>query len=192
MDFGRRQPIWRQPVGCFGQNHAQKTMLEHQIIMLEIHRSKTINSGNPRINFTYHNHPQGIVTPLRSPNFRVLPSFPTRHQLNFTPSSQSIAGATKEYPGYGGHRGKHMTSPKEDMVDLKWSSLSHSEDMGHHHHAHLNCLQHTMETIQSFGRPHPLPLHQDNLLTHLVDPPLASQRNDFCRLWNSSRQMLAG
>jgi hypothetical protein len=126
------------------------------------------------------------------PQFPGTPQFSHQAPLNFTPSSQSIAGATKEYPGYGGHRGKHMTSPKGDMVDLKWSSLSHSQDMGHHLHAHLKCLQHSMETIQSFGRPHPLPLHQDNFLIHLVDPPLASQRNDFCRLWNSSRQMLAG
>ena len=50
-----------------------------------------------------------------------------------------------------GHRGKHLISPKEDMVDLKCSPLSNSQDMGHHLQAHLECLQHRLETTQSFG-----------------------------------------
>ena len=36
--------------------------------------------------------------------------------------------------------GKHMISPKEDMVDLKWSPLSNSQDMGRHVEAQLECL----------------------------------------------------
>ena len=73
-----------------------------------------------------------------------------------------------------GHRGKHLISPKEDMVDLKCSPLSNSQDMGRHLQAHLECLQHRLETIQSFGRPLPLPLLQDNFLAHLEEPTLSS------------------
>jgi hypothetical protein len=89
-----------------------------------------------------------------------------------------------------GHHGKHMISTLEAMVDLKCSPLSNLQDMGRHLQAHLECLQHGLETIQSFGRPLPLPLLQDNFLAHLVDPPLASQRNDFSRLRNRAGEML--
>ena len=74
-----------------------------------------------------------------------------------------------------GHRGKHLISPKDDMVHLKCSPLSNSQDMGRHLQAHHECLQHRLETIQSFSRPLPLPLHQDNFPAHLEDSPIASQ-----------------
>jgi hypothetical protein len=47
-----------------------------------------------------------------------------------------------------GHRGKHMISLKDDMVDLMCSPLSNSQDMGHHVRAHLECDHHHLETIQ--------------------------------------------
>ena len=74
-----------------------------------------------------------------------------------------------------GHRGKHMISPKEDMVDLKCSPLCNSQDMGRHLQAHVESLQLRLETIQSFGRPLPLPPLQDNFPAHRVDPPVVSQ-----------------
>jgi hypothetical protein len=89
-----------------------------------------------------------------------------------------------------GHCGKHMISPKEDMVDLKCSSLSDSQDMACHCQAHLKCLQHRLETIQSFGRPLPVPQLQDHFPAHLVNPPLASQRPDLSPLRNRAGEML--
>jgi hypothetical protein len=88
------------------------------------------------------------------------------------------------------HRGKHMISRKEDMMDLKCSPLSNSQDMGCHPQAHLKCLQHRRETIQSFARPLPVPALQDNFQAHLVNPPLASKRNNFSWLRNRTGQML--
>jgi hypothetical protein len=81
-----------------------------------------------------------------------------------------------------GHRGKHMISPKEDMADLRCSPLSNSQDIGRHLQAHLECIQHHLETILSFGELHPPLRHQDNFPAHLGDPPLASHRNDFSHL----------
>ena len=86
-----------------------------------------------------------------------------------------------------GHRGKDTISTKEDIVDLECCPLSNSQDMGRHLQAHLECLQHRLETIQSFGRPLLLPLLQDKFPAHLVDPPLGSQRNIFSRLQNRPR-----
>jgi len=83
MDLCRRQPIWLQHVGCLAHNNAQMTMWEHHMMIQEISRPKTLNSGNPWINFIhYHHHHhhhhhhrhQGIVTRLRSHHFQALPS----------------------------------------------------------------------------------------------------------------------
>ena len=68
-----------------------------------------------------------------------------------------------------------MISPKEDMVEFKCSPLSYWQVMGRQLQAHLECLQHCLETIQSFGRPLRPPLHLDNLPVHLRDPPLTFQ-----------------
>ena len=91
-----------------------------------------------------------------------------------------------------GHRGKDMISPKEVMVDHKWSPLSDSPDRGRHLQTHLECLKHCLETFQSFGRPLPPLLLTDNFQVHLGDPPLASQQNDFSRQQNHAGQMLQG
>ena len=91
-----------------------------------------------------------------------------------------------------GHRGKDTNFPTEDMVDPKCSFLSNLEDMGRHLQAHLECLQHRLETIQSFGRPLPPQQLQDNFPVHRVDPPFGSQRNDFSLLQNRGGQMLPG
>ena len=91
-----------------------------------------------------------------------------------------------------GHHGNLMISPTEVMVDLECSPLSNSLDMGRHLEAHLEVLQHRLETIQSFGCHHPRLLHQDNCPAHLGDPPLASQQTDFSRLWNRGGQMMQG
>ena len=64
------------PGGLFGsQQRPDDNELEHQIIMLEIHHAKTVNSGNLRINF-FHYY-QGIVTHLCSHHFQALPGSTT-------------------------------------------------------------------------------------------------------------------
>jgi hypothetical protein len=90
-----------------------------------------------------------------------------------------------------GHRGKDMISPKEDMIDLKCSPLSNSQDMGCHIEAHGECLQHRLETIQSFGRLILVPLLQDNVPAQLVELPLASKRNNYSLLQTRAGLMLS-
>jgi hypothetical protein len=70
------------------------------------------------------------------------------------------------------------------MVVLKCSPLSKSQDMGRDLQEHLGCPLDHQETIQSFSRPLSLLLDQDNLLAHLVDPPLASQQHNFSQVQN--------
>jgi len=186
MDLRWRQPIWLRRVACLAHNNAQMTMWEHQ--MREIHRTKTLTSGNPRINFL---HLRGIVTHLRSFHFQVLPSSTTmphsiwhqaRNPARVQPTNMRVMG----------HRGRDTISSKEVMVDLKYSPLSNSPDRGRHLQAHLECLPHCLETFQSFSRPLPPRHHMDKFPVHLEDSPLASQWNDFSRQRNSSGQMLQG
>ena len=61
-----------------------------------------------------------------------------------------------------GHLGQDTISSKKVMVDLKCSPLSNSPDRGRHLQAHLECLQHCLETFQSFGRPLPPQRYTDN------------------------------
>ena len=91
-----------------------------------------------------------------------------------------------------GHHGKDTTSPKEVMVHHKCSPLSNSLDRGCHLQAHLGCLQHRLETFQSFGQPLPPLLHTDDFPAHLGDPQLASQQTDFSPQRNRVGQMLQG
>jgi len=67
-------------------------------------------------------------------------------------------------------------------VDLKCFPHSYSQDVGRHLQAHLQCLQHCLKSITSFGRHIPPLLHQDIFPAHLRGPTLPSQRNDFCLL----------
>jgi len=176
MDLCLRQPIWSQPVRCLAQYNAQRTMWEHQVIMLEIHRAKTLNSGNPPINFIHH-HP-GIVTRLCSLHFQVLPSSTTRHHSTWHQTHSQALVRPKNIRVMG-HRGKHMISTKEDMVEHKCSPLSNSQNMGRHLQVHLEWLQHRLETIQSFGWPLRLPLLQDNFPAHMVHPPISLSTKQF-------------
>jgi len=50
--------------------------------------------------------------------------------------------------------------------------------------AHLKCLQHWLETIQSIGRHHPPQLHTDNFPPHLGDLPFATHKHDLSRQRN--------
>jgi len=189
MVLHRRQPIWLHRVACLApNNNAQMTMWEHQIIMLEIHQTKTLNSGNQRINFLYH---RGIVTHLRSLHFQALPSSTTMPHSTWHQAHNQALVQPKDMRVMG-HRGKHTISPKEVMVDHKCSALSNSPDRGCHLQAHLACLQHSLETFQSFGRPLPPQLHMDNFQVHLGDPAWASRRNDFSWQRNRAGQMLQG
>jgi len=190
MDLCWRQTVFHQLVGCLAHNNAQMTMWKCQITMLELHWTKTLNSANPRINFIHH-HDQGIVTSLRSHHFPALPSSSTMFDSTWHQDQNHALVRHKDIWDMG-HCGKHIISPKEDKVDLKCSPLSKSQDMGHYLQAQLECLQDRKETIQSFNRPLPFWLHQDNLPAHLVDHPLASQQNKFRQLRNGGGQMLPG
>jgi len=191
MDLRQRQPICLQQVGCLAHNNAQMTLWKHQMIMLEIHQAITLNLGNPRINFIHQHPDQGIVTRHCSDHFQALTSSTTRLHSTWHQAHNQVLVKPKDIRVMG-HCGKDMISPKEDMVDLKCSPLSNSQGMGRHPQAHLECLQHRLETIQSFAQHLPFPLLQDNFLAHLVDPPLASQRNDFRWLRNRGGPMLPG
>jgi len=148
--------------------------------MQEIHRAKTLNSGSPQIKFILH---WGIVTRPRSHHFQALPSSTTMPHSTWHQAHNQALVQRKDIRVMG-HRGKHMISPKEVMVDLECSPLSNSQHMGRHLHAHLECLQHHLKTIPSFGQPLPPLLYQDIFPAHLGGPPLASQQNNFCQLRN--------
>ena len=155
-------------------------MWEHQVIMQEIHRAKTVNLSNPWINFIYH---LGIVSHHRRHHFQALPSSTTWPHSTWHQAHNQAQLQPNDIRVMGSH-GKEMISPKEVLVHLKCSSLSNSQDRGHHLQAHLECLQHCLHTIQSFGPYHPTQVVTDNLPTHLGDPRLASQWNDSSQLWN--------
>jgi len=188
MDLRQRQPIWLQLVRCLAHNNAQMTMWEIQTIMLEIHQAKTLNSGNPEIEFILH---QGIVPRLRSPHLHTLPSSTTMPHSTWHQAHNQALVQPKNIRVVG-HRGKHMISRKEVIVDLKCSPLRNSQDTGRNLQVHPECLQLRLETIQSFGRHHPPPLHRDDLPAHLGDSALASKRNDFSQLQNHGEMMLQG
>ena len=135
-------------------------------------------------------HPApGYSYQLYGHHFQALPSSTTRlHSTWHQAHNQALVQPKDNL--IMGHRGKHMISPKEDMVDLKCSPISNWQDMGGHLQPQLECLQHCLETIQSFGRPLPPPLHQDKFPAHLWDPPVGSERNEFSRLRNGAGQML--
>ena len=140
--------------------------------MLEIHRAKTLNSGNRQIKFILH---QGIVTHHRSHHFQALPRSTTLPNSTWHQAyNQAQVGQPKDISVMG-HCGKNMTSPMVAMVDLKCSPLNNSQDRGRHLRAHLECLQHRLVTIQSIGRHRPPPLHTDKFLAHLGDLPLGSK-----------------
>jgi len=108
-DLHWRQPIWLQQVGCLAHTNARRTMLEHQIIMLEIQWAKTLKWGNPQINFIHH---RGIVSHLRNHHFQALPSSPTlSHPIWHEVRNQALVVQPKDIRVMG-HRGKDITSPQ--------------------------------------------------------------------------------
>jgi len=157
-------------------------------MMREIHRAKTLNSGNPRIQFILH---YGICTHRRSHHLQALPSSTTMPHSTWHQASNQALLQPKDIRVMG-HCGKHMIAAKEVMVDFKCSPLSNSQDMGRHLQLQYKCLQHPLETIQSFGWHLPPLWHEDNFPAHLGARPLASQRTDRSRLGNHGGQMLQG
>jgi len=188
MDLHRRQTIWLQQVGCLAHNNAQRIMWEHQIEILEIHQTKTLNSGNHRINFIHH---RGIVTYVRSYHFQALPSSTTLPHSTWHQACNQAVVQPNDIRVMG-HGAKNTTSPKDVMVDLKCCPLGNSQDRGHHLQTHHKCLQHHLETFQSFGRHLLLLLHMANFPADLGNLPLVSQWDDFSRLQNHAEQMLQG
>jgi len=187
-DLHRRQLIWLQWVGCLAHSNAQMTMWGHQIMMPEIQRAKSINSGNPQINFLHH---QGIVNHLCSLHFQALPSSTTLPHLTWHQARNEALVQLNDIWAMG-HLGQDTISSKKVMVDLKCSPLSNSPDRGHHLQGHLKSLQHRLESFHLFRRQLPPLLHMDNFPAHLEDAPLASQRNDFSQLRNWAGQMMQG
>jgi len=163
-------------------------MWEHGIIMLEMHRAKILNSGNPQIKLILH---WSIFADPHRHNFQMLPSSTTMPHSTSHEAHNHALVQPKNIQVMG-HGGKHMISSKEVMVDLKCSPLSNSQHMVHHLQAHLECLQHHLDTIQSFGRPLRPLLHKDNFPAHLEDHPFTSQWNDFSCMRNHRRWMLPG
>jgi len=156
--------------------------------MLEIQPAKTLNLGNPQI---YSILQWGIVTSFCSHHFEVLPgSITMPHSTWHQVHNQALVQPNDIW--VIGHRGKHMISPNEVMVDLKCFPLSNSQDMGHPSHGHLECHQQHLKTNQSLRWHLPLLLHQDNFPRNLGDHLLAAPGNDFSRLRNHNRQMLQG
>jgi len=161
---------------------------EHQIIMLEIHQAKKLIWSNPQIKFILH---RCIVTRLCSHHLQTLPSSTTMPHSTWHQAQNRALVQPKDIRVMG-HRGKHMITPMEVMVDLKCSPLSNAHYMGPHLQVHLECLQHWLETIQLFGRQLPPLLHHHNFLPHLGNPGLTPERNDCSCLRICQGQMLQG
>jgi len=109
-----RLPIRFQQVGCLAHHDDKRTMLEHQIILMEIQQAKRCNSGNPRMKFIHH---QGIVTCLRSHHFQALCCSSTLPHSTWQEAHNQALVQPKNIRVMG-HRGKDTTSPEELMVDL--------------------------------------------------------------------------
>jgi hypothetical protein len=90
------------------------------------------------------------------------------------------------------HHGKDTISTKEVIVDLQCSPLSNSQDRGHHLQAHLECLQHRLKTIQSFGRALPTQPHTDNFPGPPGSPPIRLPTKQYPQAAEPRRTDVAG
>jgi len=176
-DFHWWQPIWLQRVRCLANNNALRTMWAHQIMMLEIHRAKTLNLGNPRINFIHHS---SIVTGLRKHDFQALTISTTLPHSTRDQAHNQTQLQPKDI-GVMGHRGKDTIPSKEVMVDLKCSPLSNSQHRGCQLQADLGCLKHHLKMMQSFGRHLPPQLHMAHFAAQLGDTPWSFQQTILAR-----------
>jgi len=147
MDLRRRQPLWLQQVGSLALNNPQMTNRDHQKIMLEKHWTKTVNSGNPQINFINH---QGMIPHLHSHHFQVLPSSTTLPHWTGHQAQNQAPVWPKDIRVMCYHR-KHMSSPNTVTDDPKCSPLSISHGMSCHHQVNLMCFPHRLETMPSFN-----------------------------------------
>jgi len=150
--------------------------------------SKDSQFGQQSNNFIHH---QGVVTRLHSFHRQTLPSSTTLPHSTWQQAHTKALLQPRNIRVID-HLGNNTTSPKEVMVDLKWFPLSNSHGRGHHHQAHLECLQQHLETFQWFGRHHLPRLYTDSIPVHLGHTPIPSQRNDFSHLRNCASQMLQG
>jgi hypothetical protein len=91
-----------------------------------------------------------------------------------TRSSQRSSAAAQGYQSYG-PSWQAYDYPQGGYGGPQMFPLSNVQDMGNHLQEHPKCLQHRLETIQSFGRLRPPQLHQDDCPAHLGDPPFAFQ-----------------
>jgi len=169
------QPHWENNVGA-SDNNAGNTP------------SKVTHFGQPPIQI---HPPPGYRYPHSQPPFRGAPQFYHPAASIMTQSLQLSSGATQEYLSYG-PSWQGYNFPVEVMVDLECSPLSISQDRGCHLQVHLVCLQHPLETFQSFSRQLLPLLHMDKFPAQLGDPPSVSQRYHFSRLWNRAGQMSPG
>jgi hypothetical protein len=109
-----------------------------------------------------------------------------------THSSHPTTSVSQQYPSYGppwqGYN-LHQGGYGESRMFPQQSS----QHKGHRLQVHRECLQDRQETILSIGQHLPAHLlHLDLLPAHLGDLPLASQRNDSCRLRNHGKLMSQG
>jgi len=154
------------------------------------------NAGNTPSKDTQFRQPTNQIHP--PPGYSDLPSqlpFPGAPQFyhhapfNLKPSSEPSTGATKGYRSYASSWRSIWFPPRRVWWTSNVPPLSNSQDMGPHVQVYLKCLEHRLETIQSFSK-HLLPLlQQDNIPVHLGDPTLVSQQNDYSRLQNHGGQM---
>jgi hypothetical protein len=140
------------------------------------------NAGNtPNKDTQFRQLPNKIQPPQRNsyppsqPPFPGAPQFSHPAPFNMTPSSQqNSGGAIQGYQSYGpSWQGYDFATVA--VVQLKCSPLSNSPDRGRHLQAHIECLQHRLQTMQSTGQHCPPLLHTDNFPAYLGDLQFASQ-----------------
>ena len=94
--------------------------------------------------------PPGYSYPPLQPPFPGAPQFYHQAPFNMTPSAQPSSGATQGNLSYG-PPWQGYDFPQGRYGGPQIFPLSKSQDMGHHLQARLECLQHCLEPIQSFG-----------------------------------------
>jgi len=103
--------------------------------------SKDTQFGQP----THQIHPPpGYSYPPLQPPIPGAPQFHHHAPLYMTPSSQPRTGAAKGYSSYG-PSWQAYDFPQGGYGKPQMIPLNNSQDMGHNHQGHLECLQHGLE-----------------------------------------------
>jgi hypothetical protein len=133
------------PTGAlFGSQHCSENSAEALENNARNTPSKETQFRQLQINFI---HNKGIVTRFRRHHFQALPSSTTLPHSTWDHADNKALLQPKDIRELG-HRGKHMISATEVIVDLKCSPLCNSQDRSHHLLVCLEFLLHYLETIQ--------------------------------------------